>query len=77
MAVAEILTTKKECYIIFENGRILMEKGKYAPTKALLHDVYSKPKKPEAGLIDLVENRPYFLVLCSPPYAGFYFILFF
>ena len=57
MAVAEIVTTKKECYTIFENGYIHMERGKYVPTKAPLHDVYSRPKKPEAGLTDLVEHN--------------------
>ena len=57
MAVAEIVTTKKECYTIFENGYIHMKRGKYAPTKAPLHDVYSRPKKPEAGLTDLVEHN--------------------
>jgi hypothetical protein len=57
MAVAEILMTKKECYTLFEDGHILMKKGKYNPTQPSLHDVYSKPEKPKPSPIDLVEHN--------------------
>lgn len=57
MAIAEILTTKRECYTIFENGYIRMEKGKYTPSRAPIHDVYPKPERPEPGPIDLVEHN--------------------
>ena len=57
MAVAEILMTKKECYTIFENGYILMKKGKYTPTKAPIYDVYPKPEKPEPGPTDFVQRN--------------------
>ena len=55
MAVAEILTTKKECFTIFENGRISMSKGKFEPSKPYLVDVCAKPERPQEGPIDLVE----------------------
>lgn len=57
MAVAEVLTTKKECFTIFEDGRIHMTKGKYTPSEAPIYDVYSKPKRPELGPVDLVERN--------------------
>ena len=57
MAIAEILTTKKECFVIFENGRIHMTKGKYTPSKPNIYDVYPKPDKPEPGPIALVQHN--------------------
>ena len=57
MAVSEILMTKKECFTIFEDGHILMEKGKYTPTKAPLHDVHPMSKKPEQRVFDAVQDN--------------------
>ena len=57
MAVAEILTTKKECFTVFENGCIHMTKGKFIPSRAPIHDVYPKPEKPELGPVDWVEHN--------------------
>ena len=57
MAVAEILTTKKECFTIFENGHIIMSKGKFEPSKANIFDVQDKPKRPEEGPIELVAHN--------------------
>ena len=57
MAVSEILMTKKECFTIFEDGHIIMQKGKYTPTKAPLHDVHPMPKEPEKGAFDVVQRN--------------------
>lgn len=57
MAIAEILTTKKECFTILENGRIIMSKGKFEPSKPNIFDVQDKPERPEEGPVDLVERN--------------------
>lgn len=64
MAIAEILKTKKECFIVFENGYIRMTKGKYTPSEAPIYDIYSKPPKPESGPIDLVVGNIWGQVIC-------------
>ena len=46
MAVAEIITTKTECFKILENGCIIRTKGKFEPTK-YEYDVYEKPEFPK------------------------------
>jgi len=57
MAIAEILTTKKERFTIFEDGHIIMSKGKFEPSKANIFDIQDKPKRPEEGPVDLVEHN--------------------
>ena len=57
MAIAEILSTKKECFTILENGHIIMSEGKFEPSKPTFFDIQDKPQRPEEGLIDLVEHN--------------------
>ena len=57
MAVAEILTTEKERFIVLENGNILMSKGEFSPSKPLLVDPYDKPQKPKEGPKDIIERN--------------------
>ena len=57
MAIAEILTTRRERFTILENGHIIMSKGKFEPSKANIFDVQDKPKRPEEGPVDLVEHN--------------------
>ncbi len=57
MAIAEILTTKKERFTIFEDGHIVMSKGRFEPSKPNIFDIQDKPKRPEEGPVDLVEHN--------------------
>lgn len=57
VAITEILTTEKERFTIFEDGHIVMSKGKFEPSKADIFDIQDKPKRPEEGPIDLVEHN--------------------
>lgn len=57
MAIAEILTTKTECFTVFENGHIIMSKGKFEPSKPNIFDIQDKPKRPKEGSFDFVEHN--------------------
>ena len=46
MAIAEVVSTKRERFTILENGRVIREKGKFEPT-AHEFDVYKRPILPE------------------------------
>lgn len=57
MAIAEILTTRRERFTILENGHIIMSKGKFEPSKANIFDIQDRPKRLEEGPVDLVEHN--------------------